>query len=213
MPTAPNTENYTIPGGIKLFINIGDGERDLGNIVEIDMEPGQELLEHYTNRSGKRMKDKQIVLEDKLTINFTLDEPNIKNMKLFFRGGDITDEGTSQKIAIASLGTIEGTVRLECFPSTGRGIQWECYFGKAAILPKGSMKLDDKTWMPIPMTIEVLDNTNVDPVYPFGWYKSYGEYQSESPSSSQSLSPSKSPSVSPSKSPSVSPSISPSPSS
>jgi len=204
MPTAPNTENYTIPGGIKLFVDIGDGERDLGNIVEIDMEPGQELLEHFTNRSGKRMKDKQIILEDKLTINFTLDEANIDNMKLFFRGGDITDDGLSKKIAIANLGTIEGSVRLECFPSTGRGIRWECFFGKAAILPKGSMKLDDKTWMPIPMTIEVLDNTNADPVYPFGWYKSYGEEGSKSPSVSSSGSPSTS--VSPSKSPSISPS-------
>ena len=206
MPTAPNTDNYTIPGGIKLFVNTGDGERDLGNIVELDLEPGQELLEHYTNRSGKRMKDKQIVLEDKLTINFTLDEPNIENMKLFFRGDTIVDDGATQKIAIAALGTIEGTVRLECFPSTGRGIKWECYFGKASILPKGSMKLDDKNWMPVPMSIEVLDNTNVDATYPFGWFRTYGEEQSKSPSASPSLSPSASPSASPSISPSYSPS-------
>ena len=130
MPTAPNTENYTVPGGIKLYVNTGSGERDLGNIVEIDLEPGQDLLEHFTNRSGKRVKDKEIVLEDKLTINFTLDEPNIANLKLYFRGGDIVDEGSTQKIAIAATPSIEGSARLECFPTSGRGIQWEAYLEK-----------------------------------------------------------------------------------
>jgi len=387
MPEAPSTDNYTVPGGIKLFVNLGDGERDLGNIVEIDLEPGQDLLEHFTNRSGKRMKDKEIILEDKLTINFTMDEPNFENMRLFFRGGDTVLEGAgtankvdqklslsgtsfisvgayygltavtvrqfldycllydnsivgyvdnsieadslagspfellaestdflyfgkltkfqemyidlavngsygaltwqyrkndntwatlttagagdgldtdgkvnwtipvdwalyevnghtaywirvaaasvttpatcncvrqngvantdyvldpgvaspssrqdgrvsriaagffgpeeevkvsftyvtwaSQKMAIAAQAAIEGEVRLECFPSTGRGIQWEAYFGKASIKSKGAMKLDDKTWLPVPMSIEVLDNTNVDPTYPFGYFRNY----------------------------------------
>ena len=207
MPTAPNTNNYTVPGGIKLYVNTGSGERDLGNIVDIDLEPGQDLLEHFTNRSGKRTKDKEIVLEDKMTISFTLDEPNIENMRLYFRGGAITDEGATQKIAIATLPSIEGTARLECFPSTGRGVQWEVYFGKVSIKAKGAIKLDDKTWMPIPMSIEVLDNYSVDPQYPFGWYKSYETGVSVSPSKSPSLSPSISPSVSASISPSVSPSV------
>ena len=201
MPTAPNTDNYTVPGGIKLYVNTGSGERDLGNIVEIDLEPGQDLLEHFTNRSGKRTKDKEIVLEDKLTISFTLDEPNIANMKLFFRGGDVLDEGSTQKIAIAALPSIEGTARLECFPSTGRGIQWEAYFGKVTIKAKGSLKLDDKAWMPVPMSIEVLDNYNADPVYPFGWFRTYEVGASASPSKSPSVS--KSASVSPSLSPST----------
>ena len=36
---APNIDNYTVPGGIKLFFNDGSGERDLGNIAELNMEP------------------------------------------------------------------------------------------------------------------------------------------------------------------------------
>jgi hypothetical protein len=206
MPTAPNTDNYTVPGGIKLFVDTGSGERDLGNIVEIDLEPGSDVLEHFTNRPGKRTKDKEIVLEDKLMINFTMDEPNLENMRLFFRGGDDIADGIGRKMPIASLASIEGTVRMECFPSTGRGISWELYFGKASIKSKGAMKLDDKTWMPVPMVIEVLNNEDVDATYPFGWYKIYESAPSGSPSKSPSLSPSSSPSTSPSLSPSVSPS-------
>ena len=56
MATAPNIGNYTVPGGVKLFFDDGTGERDLGNIVNLDITPGTEELEHYTNRSGKRVR-------------------------------------------------------------------------------------------------------------------------------------------------------------
>jgi|GEM_PF-1023631 len=93
MPVPANMENYTVPGGIKLFFNTGTGERDLGNIMELDLEPGTEELEHYTNRSGARRKDKVITLEEKLTLKFKLDEPVIEHLQYFFKGGDITAQG------------------------------------------------------------------------------------------------------------------------
>ena len=65
---APNIDNYTVPGGIKLFFNDGSGERDLGNIAELNMEPNTDELEHKTNRGGKRRTDKVLTLEDKLTL-------------------------------------------------------------------------------------------------------------------------------------------------
>lgn len=99
MPLPHSTENYTIPGGVKLFFDDGTGERDLGNIVELDIETGTEELEHYSNRSGKRMKDKVIVLEEKLTLKFKFDEPVIENLRYYFKGGDISaqSQGTATK--------------------------------------------------------------------------------------------------------------------
>ncbi len=58
MPLPHSIDNYTVPGGVKLFFDDGAGERDLGNITDLDIETGTEELEHYSNRSGKRMKDK-----------------------------------------------------------------------------------------------------------------------------------------------------------
>ena len=87
----PNIENYTIPGGIKFFFDDGTGERDLGNVVSIDMTPGTDELEHYTNRSGKRMKDYSLTIEEKLTIKLTLDEIVAEHLKYFFKGGDISN--------------------------------------------------------------------------------------------------------------------------
>jgi len=99
MPLPHSTENYTVPGGVKLFFDIGTGERDLGNLTGLDIEPGTEELEHFSNRSGKRMKDKILVLEEKLNIKFKFDEPVIENLRYFFKGGDIeaVGEGTGNK--------------------------------------------------------------------------------------------------------------------
>jgi len=99
MPLPHSTENYTVPGGVKMFFDDGTGERDLGNITDLDIEPGTEELEHFSNRSGKRMKDKVIVLEEKLNLKFKFDEPVIENLRYFFKGGDIetVGQGTGNK--------------------------------------------------------------------------------------------------------------------
>lgn len=111
MPVPANIANYTVPGGIKLFFNNGTGERDLGNIVELDLEPGTEELEHFSNRSGARRKDKIITLEEKLTLKFKLDEPMIENLQYFFKGGDITAQGAGTgnaevKAVLAGVGFV-----------------------------------------------------------------------------------------------------------
>lgn len=174
MPTTPDTDNYTVPGGIALYFDDGGGLRHLGNIATIDMEPGSEVLEHFSNLSGKRMKDKKLVIEEKLTFNITLDEPNADTMWLFFRGGDKDETGEKVKFAIAGVGTIEGAARLEVRPSAGRGHKFDLVFGKASIMASGALTFDDKDWMKVPLTLEILDNSSSDPTYPFGYYQGYG---------------------------------------
>ena len=100
MPLPHSTENYTVPGGVKLFFDDGTGERDLGNLTSLDIEPGTEELEHYSNRSGKRMKDKVIVLEEKLNVKFKFDEPVIENLRYYFKGGTLenVNPGTANKV-------------------------------------------------------------------------------------------------------------------
>jgi hypothetical protein len=116
MPQIHNTDNYTVPGGIKLFFNDGTGERDLGNMVDVSIGRDTNYLEHYTNRPGVRRKDKVIALQESISIEFSLDEPVIQNFVLFFKGEDPeavtdgTDTSTDQEVvtgaswSFASLG-------------------------------------------------------------------------------------------------------------
>jgi len=123
MPVPHNIENYTVPGGVKLFFDDGTGERDLGNITELDIETSTEELDHYSNRSGKRMKDKIIVLEEKLNIKFKFDEPVIENLRYYFKGGDIENvgAGTANKTDLKLI--LTGTL----FQSVGQ------YYGLSSV--------------------------------------------------------------------------------
>lgn len=95
MATVPSTDNYTVPGGIKVFFNDGTGERDLGNIVGDSLTVTRDTtdLEHFTNRSGSRKKDKVITIEEAVQFDFDLDEIVIENLKYFFKGGSIASVG------------------------------------------------------------------------------------------------------------------------
>ena len=258
MPLPHSIENYTVPGGVKLFFDDGNGERDLGNITDLDLETGTEELEHFSNRSGKRLKDKVIVLEEKLTVKNKFDEPVIENLRYYFKGGDIenvsagtgtvankpiTLAGTAlvsvgyygisnvvlkdsqgntmtqnidyivdpgqagadgrqvarigrlasggiedgevctvsftyttweqMRFPIAGSNFIEGKARLEVHPDTGRGLRFDVVIPKCLLKPNGTIGLDDKKWLEVPMTLEALDNSENTPEAPFGYYVSY----------------------------------------
>lgn len=106
MPQIHNTDNYTVPGGIKLFFNDGTGERDLGNMVDVSLGRATENLEHFTNRPGTRVKDKVISLSESITIDFSLDEPVVKNFILFFKGDTAVSQGAGSASIVDQVVTL-----------------------------------------------------------------------------------------------------------
>ncbi|MBW1992659.1 MAG: hypothetical protein JRI59_11245, partial [Deltaproteobacteria bacterium] len=77
------------------------------------------------------------------------------------------------RFPIAGSSFIEGAARLEVHPDTGRGIRFDVEIPKCLLKPNGAIGLDDKTWLTVPMTLEVLDNSENTPDYPLGRYVSY----------------------------------------
>lgn len=112
-------QDITVPGGVKVFFTeTGGTERDLGNIVgdSVSIARDTEELEHFTNRSGQRRKDKVITVEEAVQIDFELDEINVDNLRYFFKGGVISSVGAGTTPVVDQLETMTA----EIFQSVGQ---------------------------------------------------------------------------------------------
>ncbi len=76
---ASNPDNYTLGRGCIFFDN-GTGERELGNAPEFNIGVDVDLIEHFSSKSGLRIKDKRVVNELTPTLSFILDEINRENV-------------------------------------------------------------------------------------------------------------------------------------
>lgn len=96
--------NYTI-GGIRAWFNRlvdatatpkrFEGFIDLGNVVEAPQESEKEEVEHFTAKTGTRKRDRLVIRDVAEDIVLTLDEPNLENLRHFFRAGSVVDVATS----------------------------------------------------------------------------------------------------------------------
>lgn len=66
------------------FDEDGDGWAELGECPELVLEPSSEFIEHFSSRSGLRVLDKKILVQQKFDVRFALEEVNERNAALFF---------------------------------------------------------------------------------------------------------------------------------
>jgi hypothetical protein len=89
-------DEITIPGGVCVFFTeTGGTERSLGNIVgdSVSVDRDSDEIEHFTNKSGIRRKDKIFTVEENAQIDFEIDEINANNLRYFFKGASISNVG------------------------------------------------------------------------------------------------------------------------
>jgi len=80
--------DYTLGSGRVLFKKTALIDYlDLGNAPNFSLTMTVEDLDHFNSQSGVRTKDAKVVLQQEINAAFTLDEPNISNLELFFMTG------------------------------------------------------------------------------------------------------------------------------
>jgi hypothetical protein len=107
----PNTGDYTLGRGIVYESGIvtstekpdDNGWRDLGNAPEFNVSIETEKLEHKSSRAGLQVVDKEVILSQKMTINFSLDELNDENVASFLSG----ETAAHTNVAIAGFANYE----------------------------------------------------------------------------------------------------------
>ena len=113
-----SAENYTI-GGLRFFFDelisgVYQGYLYLGNVVTGGLTPTVDNLDHFTSKSGKRLKDRRVTREVSMAFNLTLDEPNVTAMNLFMFGAGVTQVVAAPATAVAAqpivLSDLEGVL-------------------------------------------------------------------------------------------------------
>jgi hypothetical protein len=90
-----NTNDYQVGRGKLYWADVDSSGypikwRDLGNAPEFNLSIAVETLEHFSSREGLKSTDKEVVISQKVSCAFKLDEWNNENMALLFSGAKAT---------------------------------------------------------------------------------------------------------------------------
>lgn len=156
MPTiSPSTSNYTLGKGILSIAEYGSSVfTDLGNCPSLEIEPTEEVLDHYSSRAGTRSKDKTVTLEKAYTLTFNLDELSIENMSLFLKA---THTGNSAIQGLMADNDQEHIIKF--VSANGVGPDYTYTFHRVKIGPAGAMGLISDEWAEMSFTAEGLEDT------------------------------------------------------
>lgn len=149
MISSPSTNLYVVGRGT-IQIGAWDGTtppeagdmRDVGNVVEFSVEVTEELLEHFSRRSGLKTKDKVVILETGYTASITLDEVSAQNLALYLKGvldGNVIHGGQ------AGLAEYKIVFQSDNPNSSGENQKWELW--RANISPDGAAALLGDDWL------------------------------------------------------------------
>lgn len=87
---SPNIANYMIGKGIlsiAKWTGASVGEyADVGNCPKFEYEMTEQTVEHFSSRAGLKEQDQETVIQSGYTVNFTLDEVSIENLRMFMKG-------------------------------------------------------------------------------------------------------------------------------
>ena len=169
-----DTGNYTI-GMAELYYNATVANHDvmtgtvfqttannLGNIVTTGIAPEVTYVDHYRSVNGRKVKDKTVVNQKSVNINFTFDEPNQANLAKFFLGTQ-----TGDNINVLENTLDEGSAQMVVKTDIGNDMTYK--IGKCVLKPDGEYAMSDEDWHSIGMVLEVIeyqdgDNADTDAV-------------------------------------------------
>jgi hypothetical protein len=141
----------------------------IGNIVVASMAPEVTFLDHYTTVNGTRKKDRSLITNKALAVNFTFDEMTGGAMKEWLLASSMLGESmTAQNFEIYPMakGEIKGCAKLEFNSEFGRDYSW--YIPCASLKPDGTMDYNAEDWMNAKGIIECLVDEAGDENRPFG---------------------------------------------
>lgn len=168
MTDSPSTDNYFQGTGYCLWTPSGGAQRDLGNIVECEITPSQDKLEHKKTRGGSKKTDFTQYNNQAMQIRIVLDEITAENLQLIFMGSDpVENTDGSKTIRLMNQSVIAGA--LEFIGDNTQGQKVHGVFPSVSFGPTGSFSpIEDADFGQIEITGDLLAITYTDGSSDFG---------------------------------------------
>ena len=172
MPIASShsTTLYTLGKGILYIAEFSGGApgaySDVGNCPEFNYTPTQEVLKHYSSRTGTKTEDKETIIEVGYTADFILDELSILNLKMFMRG-TLTGNKIKANLALDK----EYALRFISDNPAGPNIIYQ--FWRCKLSPNGAFSLIGDEWSTLSFSASGLVDTVNHTASPYyeAWYQ------------------------------------------
>lgn len=150
-----NPENLSTAERVQLWTRKKDSVsaadwKSLGIAKDISINAEATALEHFSNYRGARAKDREVTTERKLSIDFTLEEINIDNLKLAFGFG----------IENATTPTTKDIPFEKTVSNPGAGVQVELgQTGVKNLVVRSTSLEDDVTYVKATMDVDTTEDT------------------------------------------------------
>jgi hypothetical protein len=149
---SPNVDEFVVAKGI---ITIQPGMTgpwlDLGNVPEFEFSPTIEELEHFTSRTGVKLRDKTIALEKGGDLRMVMEEWTAFNMALALLSEvDESSPPGESMIDILKLAQFSAAVRFQGMNDVGP--RWNFQFNRVDFIPSSSMNLISDEWAGLEVT-------------------------------------------------------------
>ena len=153
---SPNVLNYYIGKGIVSVKLPGDSDYvDCGNVPTFEFLCKVTKLDHYSSRTGTKVRDFVAITQKDATLTMVLEEWTGRNLGMAFMGLPLTDSPPGEiNINVFSASIIEGAVK---FVGTNDfGARFTAIFPKVQITPNKAVSLIGDKWGDIDLTGDVL---------------------------------------------------------
>ena len=166
MPASPHsTTLYTLGRGI---VSIGawsgatppGAVSDVGNSPRFECEVAEEKLDHFSSRSGTRVKDKSVTLEIGYTLNFDLDEFAVSNLAMFLMG-------TATGNVITANTSLDKEYEIQFVSDNPAGPNETWLFHRVKLSPGAALNLISDEWSLMSFTGEGLADIANNPTSPY----------------------------------------------
>lgn len=165
---SPSTTNYFQGTGYLKWTPTGGTQRDLGNVVECEITPTVDKLEHKSKRTGSAKTDKTIYRNQAATIRVVLDEITAKNLALIMMDSSPTEASDgSETVRILKDSIIEGALTFTGTNDIGNQVDGD--FPSVSFGPSGSFSpISGDDFGQIEITGDLLSVTYSDGTADFG---------------------------------------------